>query len=110
MYMQGFSFATSSRILARLGASAQTGLLMRELGCRNVGIVTDKNIRQWGLIDAAVASLDEVGIGCHIYDDVSADPPLESVLDAAAWAKINKVDGIVGFGGGSPLDVAKMVA
>ena len=108
--MSGFAFATTQKILGRLGASAQTGTLMRDLGCRNVGIVTDKGVRSMKLLDAAVKSLDEAGIGCHIYDEVVADPPLEIVLDASNWAKTNGIDGIVGFGGGSPLDVAKLIA
>lgn len=108
--MKPFSFSTTKRILSSLGGSSQAGSIMQDLGCRTVGIVTDKGVRGAKLLDAALDSIASAGITCHIYDEVLADPPLDIVLDAARWAEERRVDGIIGFGGGSPLDVAKLVA
>jgi len=105
-----FSFSTTKRILSSLGGSRQAGSIMQDLGCRTVGIVTDKGVRGAKLLEPMLASMDSAGLAYHIYDDVLADPPLDIVQDASRWAKDRKVDGIVGFGGGSPLDVAKLVA
>lgn len=54
--------------------------------------------------------LDTLKIEHVIYADVQADPPEQVVLDAANYAKQQNVDVIVGFGGGSSLDVAKVIA
>ena len=105
-----FSFATTRRILSSLGGSSQAGSIMQELGCRRVAIVTDKGVRAANLLDAALESLEGAGVTCHIYDDVRADPPLADVLEASRWAKELQVDGVLGIGGGSPLDVAKLIA
>lgn len=45
-----------------------------------------------------------------VFDQVIADPPLEIVEDAIAYAQQQGCDGVIGFGGGSSLDVAKLVA
>ena len=108
--LSSLSFATSKRILSSNGATGQVGTVMRDLGCRTVGIVTDRGVRAAGLLDAATESLEGAGLAYHVYDEVVADPPLHVVQDAAAWAKRHRLDGVLGFGGGSPLDVAKLVA
>jgi len=54
--------------------------------------------------------LDTLNIEYVIYADVQADPPEQVVLDAANYAKQQNVDAIIGFGGGSSLDVAKVIA
>jgi len=45
-----------------------------------------------------------------IYSDVIADPPEHTVLAATQVARVAGCDGILGFGGGSSMDVAKLVA
>lgn len=107
---KSFSFSTTPRILSALGGSSQAGAILKGLGCKNVALVTDKGIRGFGLLAAATASLDAAGVGYFIFDDVLADPSLKIVLDAAAQGKARKIDGVLGIGGGSPLDVAKLVA
>lgn len=108
--MRGFTFTTTPRIISQLGGSALVADVMQQLGCRRVGIVTDKGVRAARLLSPAMDSLDQAGMPHFVYDEVTADPPLRAVLDAADWAKDNALDGVIGFGGGSPLDVAKLVA
>jgi len=105
-----FTFSTTPRVISALGGSSQAGQLLKDMGCRSVALITDKGVRAANLLSAATASLDEAGIDYFIYDDVVADPPLDVVLDAADKAKQAGVDGVLGIGGGSPLDVAKLVA
>lgn len=45
-----------------------------------------------------------------IYADVQADPPENMVLSAVNFAIEHEVDAVIGFGGGSSLDVAKIIA
>jgi alcohol dehydrogenase len=73
-------------------------------------IVTDDGIIQHGLLDKALESLQKLKIQYHIYSDVVADPPEEIVTDAVAVAQSFKCDGVIGFGGGSSMDVAKLLS
>jgi len=66
-------------------------------------MVTDKGVRGLGLMDAGIAALEEAGYEIMVFDDVVADPPEEIVLKGAAAL-------VIGFGGGSPMDTAKVIA
>ena len=60
--------------------------------------------------NAALDSLKRCRVAFTIYSEVVADPPESSVLAAVAAARAAGCDGVIGFGGGSPMDVAKLVA
>lgn len=108
--MKGFEFHTVRSLLSELGASRRLGEVAGRLGLRRVLIVTDPGIARLGLPAAAEASLDEAGVARAAFAEVEADPPESTVLAAAALAREEKVDGVVGFGGGSSMDVAKLAA
>ncbi len=73
-------------------------------------VVTDPGIIKFGLLDAAVKNLEANNIALNIYADVVADPPESVVLDAVRAAQEFGCDGVIGFGGGSSMDVAKLLA
>jgi alcohol dehydrogenase class IV len=108
--MKGFTFQTTRQIVSEPGSSAQIGAIIKGLGATRVLIVTDAGIVKAKLIDAALASLDAAGIAHEIYTDVVADPPEAMVLAAVDAGRRMKADGVLGFGGGSSMDTAKLVA
>ncbi|MEO9635308.1 MAG: iron-containing alcohol dehydrogenase [Parasphingorhabdus sp.] len=73
-------------------------------------IVTDKGIVSAGLIVPVEQTLSAAGLDVTIFDAVVADPPEAIVLEAIAAAKAADVDIVIGLGGGSSLDTAKVVA
>lgn len=73
-------------------------------------IVTDAGIVKLGLMEPALKILLAQGIESLIYSDVVADPPATNVDDAFVRASNFACDGVVGFGGGSSMDVAKLVS
>lgn len=108
--MQPFVFSTTGQIIFRPGASAEIGGLVKaKLGDR-VLLVTDPGLRGLGLCEPALLSLAEAGIQATVFDGVEADPSLATVRAAVETAKVAAATGIIGFGGGSSLDVAKVVA
>jgi alcohol dehydrogenase class IV len=108
--MNPFVFSTTAQIVFRPGVSAEIGeVVRRKLGNR-VLFVTDPGLRQLGLCEPALASLAAAGIAVTLYDSVEADPSLATVQAAVDVAKAAGVSGVIGFGGGSSLDVAKVVA
>lgn len=108
--MTGFIFETTPRIVCEQGGAGRIGELARGLGVRHLFLVTDQPLVQAGLLAPAVASLQEAGIAATVYSDVLPDPPEERVLAAVEAARAAGADGVAGFGGGSSLDTAKLVA
>ena len=80
------------------------------MGMQRALIVTDPGIIKFGLLDSAVKNLEANNVVLSIYSDVVADPPESVVMDAVAAAQEFGCDGVIGFGGGSSMDVAKLLA
>ncbi len=55
-------------------------------------------------------ALDKENIKHHLFDRIEANPSVETVREAAAEARAERADFIIGIGGGSPLDAAKAIA
>ena len=108
--MGSFSFQTTPRLVAEDGASNRLGELLSGLGACHAFIVTDPFLAKSGLLDEALASLAPAGVGLTLFDQVQPDPPEASVLAAAAEARRAGADAVVGLGGGSAMDTAKLVA
>jgi|TARA_B110000967_G_scaffold103636_1_gene106290 alcohol dehydrogenase len=108
--MNNFLYSAVSDVLVGPGTSSQLGDLTAAMGIKRALIVTDPGIIKFGLLDAAVASLRANNIELSIYSDVIADPPESVVMDAVISAQSFGCDGVIGFGGGSSMDVAKLLA
>ena len=94
-------------ILFGYGASEQTGVKVKELGCKKVLVVHGKVIKRTGIADKIIGSLEREGLEVIAFDKVTPDPPAAMIEEGAALAKSEGVDAIVGLGGGSALDAAK---
>lgn len=108
--MVGFEFATTHRVLVEAGAAARLPELCQQLGASRVMLVTDPGIRSTPLLGPVEESFRRANMPLAIFDQVRADPADSVVLDAAAQAKDAGADLVIGFGGGSSMDVAKLVA
>ena len=108
--MQSFSFATTAQILCEAGAASRLAHLCRERGARRVLIVTDPGIARLGLLAPLLPGFAGQGLAVEVFDRVQADPPQACVLEVVQQARAMQADLIVGFGGGSSMDVAKLVA
>ncbi len=106
--MTPFAFNTSASILFGSGEVAKLGTLARARLGKKILFVTDQGVLRAGLADHALQALRDAGCDLAIFDAVVADPPEEIVLDCAAMAQA--CDGVIGFGGGSSMDVAKLAA
>jgi alcohol dehydrogenase class IV len=107
-----FNFSTVAHIVSDPGAAARLGQLVAERfpAIRRVLLVTDKGFLRTGLAEAPRQSLEQQGMTVHVFSDVVADPP-EAVAEAAVdFARRHDVELVIGLGGGSSMDVAKLVA
>lgn len=108
--ISAFTFNTSQRIVFENGsASALSRHAAPFLGDRPF-LVTDPGIVALGLQDPCETSLRQAGHALERFTDVTADPPRALVDKAIDAARAHGATSIIGFGGGSSLDVAKLVA
>jgi alcohol dehydrogenase class IV len=107
-----FSFSTVSSIVSEPGASLRLGQLVAERfpGVRRVLVVTDPGFLRTGLVEPPRAGLERQGMQVSIYSEVVADPPEAVVQAAAGFARKQGAELVLGLGGGSSMDVAKLVA
>lgn len=80
------------------------------MNIKNVLIITDKNLIELGLLKDLLDTLKNNKISFVIYDKVQPNPSIENIEEAKTLYKKNKCKGIIAFGGGSPIDCAKVTA
>ena len=110
--MTAFAFTTVANIVSEAGASGRLGQLALA-HCpvaRRALLVTDAGFMRTGLLDGPRLDLERQGIEVCVYAGVVADPPEHIVEEAVALARAHDIDLVIGFGGGSSMDVAKLVA
>ena len=108
--MQAFTFATTAQIHCEAGSAVRLAELCQTRGAQSVLIVTDPGITRLKMLDDVLPGFAATGLKVAVFDQVIADPPEAVVLDAVNQAKACGVDCVIGFGGGSSIDVAKLVA
>ncbi|MCR9106756.1 MAG: iron-containing alcohol dehydrogenase [Gammaproteobacteria bacterium] len=108
--MQSFEFNTVARIVNGHGSALGLGGELRNLGVARPLLVTDPGLVAIGLIQPVIDALQADGLEVQVFDQVREDPPESTVLEAAEQARTASVDGVLAVGGGSSMDVAKVVA
>ncbi|WP_180162610.1 iron-containing alcohol dehydrogenase [Acinetobacter sp. YH12069] len=108
--MSQFQFQTVSNIISGLGSISQLREVLDDFQAKRVMLVTDPGMLQQQLHLPILDILESIHQDYVIYSSIQADPAEHIVLDAVQFAKNEKVDLIIGFGGGSSMDVAKIIA
>lgn len=108
--MNRFQFQTVPNIIAGLGTIQELSSILKQGRYLRVLLVTDPGMLQHQLHLPILEIIEDAGLDYAIYSDVQADPPEHVVLEAADFAKQENVDIVIGFGGGSSMDVAKLIA
>lgn len=106
--MNPFVFNTSASVIFGAGETARIGTLAISRLGPDLLFVTDQGVMKAGLADDALAALKAAGCNVTVFDAVIADPPEAVVQQCAAMAQGKT--GVIGFGGGSSMDVAKLAA
>ncbi|MBF4490442.1 iron-containing alcohol dehydrogenase [Psychrobacter sp. N25K4-3-2] len=109
--MTGIEFYSNGHIISEADSMRKKlGALAQQYRATSAIIVTDAGITQLGYVDIAQQSLQEAGIQVVVFDAVIADPPVDVVNDAMTIARDHNCDLVIGLGGGSSIDTAKIVA
>ena len=104
MYMLDWS---EPELIRGAGAVKKLPSAVKAKNVDNVLVVTDKGLTGLHLLDGLYESLDSQGVKYTVYDGVQPNPTIDNIETAVELYKNNGCNGIIAFGGGSPMDCAK---
>ena len=116
VYQQSFRVAmcifdwSEPTLLEGPGAIRKLPEFIKSKGLNKVLIVTDKGLMGIHLLDSLFEELDKAGVEYVVYDGTQPNPSIENIEDARALYVENNCQGVIAFGGGSPMDCAKAAA
>lgn len=102
--------APKPTIYSGAGSAQKLCESLSHMGVDKVLIVTDEMLPKLGLLDATQKRLEEIGIEYVLFDKVVPDPGYQIVEDGVAMGNSENCNAVLGFGGGSSLDAAKVIA
>jgi alcohol dehydrogenase class IV len=112
-----FQFNTTKSIISEPGSLRKIVDICQKLKIKRPLVVTDQGIVSCGLLDKLLSEFinqkntsGTSELSVTVYDQVVADPQEKIILSAIEQAKQDQIDGVIGFGGGSSMDTAKVVA
>ena len=103
-------FQTTPRIVKGTGSIARIADEVKRLGGTKVMIVTDPGLVKAGIVSRLEELLSGGGLSVAIFDAVEPDPRYEIASQAANDTKESGADLVIGIGGGSSLDIAKVAS
>ncbi len=106
-----WEYFSTENIIFGNGAIKQLDKVLKRLKAKNVFVISDKGVAQAGILAKVTDELSKHGYETIVYDKAVPEPPVESVVEAYEFARAQmKTDCIIGLGGGSSIDLAKVVA
>ncbi len=103
-----WSFPTT--IVFGAGAVSAVGEHVQRLGVRRALVVCDAGVVRVGIAERVRSLLQGAGVVAAVFDQVAPNPVELNVSDGVAAYRAHSAEGIVAVGGGSPLDVGKLIA
>ena len=104
-----FNFQSTASLIFGNEESVNSTDQIKTLLGKNIFIITDKGLTELGLLEPTIKKL-KIHSNIKIFDDVESDPSKSTLLKAFESAKEFNSTGVLGFGGGSSMDVAKLVS
>jgi alcohol dehydrogenase class IV len=89
------------------GAVNEVGSVLQKFGLSRPLVVTDKDMAKSGFVNRCLDPLGKAGIRGEVFSDCVPEPTDTMVEAGAAVVRAGKFDCIIGFGGGTAMDVAK---
>jgi alcohol dehydrogenase class IV len=105
-----FQYASPIEFVFGPGRSSEVAERLKARGVASVLVVTDEGIVGAGLADRVEAPLRAAGIAVARFADVKSNPTVENVDAGAAALLAAGAQAVIGLGGGSPIDAAKIIA
>ncbi len=103
-------FQMSGKLIMAIGAISELPEIIQSLHKKKPLIITDKGIIKAGIFECIKKILEDKKIEIACFDGVEPDPRIEIVYECFEIAKNGSHDLLIGVGGGSSLDIAKVVS
>ncbi len=107
--MKDFTFAVPQEIIFGEGSIARLGEILKKSACRKPFLISGRVLTKLGVVDRVLKITEKEGYLAEVFNEVEANPSVETVEKAAKAFKESGSDCIIALGGGSPMDVAKAV-
>jgi len=107
--MNNFNFNTTPSLIFGKGVSQNSSTSITNKLGNNIFFITDSGLTNIGLNKKIIDKLSKFSL-VKVFDEVESDPSKKTLLKALNIAKNFKPTGILGFGGGSSMDIAKLVS
>lgn len=108
--MKNYAIYSPSRIFGGPGSVRQLPDIVKEWSVNRLLLVTDKGLRQAGIVDQVLDLLDDKTLRIHVFDETKPEPTVGNYESALHMAKEENIELVIGLGGGSAIDLAKAVA
>lgn len=105
--MPPFEFASRTRLIFGINSVERIGELAKNLPAKRILLVTDAGIVAAGHADRVRKILEEENLFISVFDQVRENPTTRCVESCLQVARENKIDALIGLGGGSSMDTAK---
>ncbi|NNC98563.1 MAG: iron-containing alcohol dehydrogenase, partial [Gammaproteobacteria bacterium] len=100
-----FVFNSVSRTTFGSGSSSELPSVSQRAGMSKPLLITDQGIINCGLLEPVIKGFAAQGTDLMVFPDVLADPPEQNIHAALECGRAAGCDGVIGFGGGSSMDV-----
>ena len=110
MFGMCFMDWSEPELLEGEGAVLRLPEFIKNKGLDKVLVVTDKGLMGLHLLDPLFSKLQEIGVNYVVFDDVQPNPTITNIENCRSVYLENNCQGIIAFGGGSPMDCAKAAA
>jgi alcohol dehydrogenase class IV len=107
MTVQVFTYSQACPVVFGNGVVSLLGEKAKDLGITRALLVTDEPLTKTPAYKKVCQTLDEAGIQYVVFSGITPDPKDTEVVKGTAVGRENKVDGVIGLGGGSAIDAAK---
>ena len=108
--MDGYSFQSVKTTLVQSGAVLQLSELLAERGLTRPLFVTDAQLIELGVVSPAIEALQRGADDVIVFDGIEPDPSERVVYACLDAFKAGSCDSVIAVGGGSSMDVAKVVS
>ena len=109
--MEGFIFRMPRKIEIGFSKSRDLSKIIKEMKLNKVLIVVDYNLEKMGIVDYIFSNLKKVNIFFTVFNNIKNEPTIAEIDQAINDLNVvSNFDGVVGIGGGSTIDVAKLLA
>jgi alcohol dehydrogenase class IV len=105
-----WTFHSAGQLLFGRNAVRHLGEVAGRLGARRVLLVTDPVLVRAGVADRVRAPLAEAGVAVSVFDGGEPEPSMRAAEACIAAAGQFRPDAVLGLGGGSNMDLAKITA